>query len=328
MDNPSFSILVPHLGDMTYLIKCVDSLTNQSSNFSDVEILICDQSEEDVFKNNDNVLRSFKTDISINHFYYPVQNLYLARQALLEKAKKDYCVFVDSDDFLSKDFISLVSGEIQKNNYPDILVINLTKTNEKGEPFKKQNKYPRFISKHINDYFCCTNILNSACKKIFKRQLYKRNEFLSKQITLGEDYFFSKPLMENAQKIVFFSQQPNLYFYRQHESSIIHDFCLNDGIEILKLIFDKAPELPNSFQKKLLSKSVIANFVSIISVLKKKKDMSKNDFDEIEVFCKRHLLIKKIKVFTFFLPIKYWFVLICILLGWKRLLLELFKIKN
>lgn len=124
------SIVVPVYNVERYVRKCILSIINQDDDlFKDIEVIIVndgtkDKSIEqiqDLVDKYDNIMLINQENLSLS----------VARNNGMLKAKGDYVWFVDSDDWISSDAVKVIIPYL--DNINDIITINYTVVNEKGE---------------------------------------------------------------------------------------------------------------------------------------------------------------------------------------------------
>ena len=105
-----FSIIVPVYNVQEYLSTCIDSILNQT--FTDFEaIFVNDGSVDDSLK----ILNSIK-DKRVKIVDKANGGLVSARKAGLSVAQGEYVVCVDSDDWISENYLEVFALAIQKTN--------------------------------------------------------------------------------------------------------------------------------------------------------------------------------------------------------------------
>lgn len=263
-----FSILIPNLGMSDALFECLNSVYTQNKNSSfDYEIIVCDQSDEKIYEL---ILKKsqklFSNEIIFIHSN--VRSLFHARHTLMEQAKGDYVVFVDSDDFVSKDFLESIYNDLAVYDYPDILIHHLSLCSYDGSPYEHQIPFPSDIQNNVMNYFLYSFTINSVVMKIFKKTLYKTcNYDMNSRVTNGEDKVFSFPLMTEASTI-FVDAKLDKYFYRQNKESMTHNPNFADMINGLKIIVPPISLVPKtSYQKIMLTSCLLQYYVSSSIVL-------------------------------------------------------------
>ena len=102
------SIIVPIYNVEKYLDECLNSIVNQS--YTNLEIVLVDDGSPD---NCPKMCDEWaKKDNRIIVIHKENGGLSDARNAGLNAITGDYFVFVDSDDFVHKDYIKILTGEI------------------------------------------------------------------------------------------------------------------------------------------------------------------------------------------------------------------------
>lgn len=135
------SIIVPIYNVEKYLSRCLESLVNQS--FKDIEILAINDGSTD---NSLNILNKYAAmDSRIIVVDKKNEGLSQTRNLGIDKAKGEYITFVDSDDWIDKDYIKIMYEKIIKNN-SDIVIC----------PYVKEYDY-KSISKVFNLDNICIN---------------------------------------------------------------------------------------------------------------------------------------------------------------------------
>ena len=98
------SIIVPVYNAEKWLRRCVDSLLNQDLPREDYEIILVDDGSTDgSLKICDEYLAAHPGLVRVIH--QPNSGVSMARNTGIELAKGEYLSFVDSDDYITYDFI-------------------------------------------------------------------------------------------------------------------------------------------------------------------------------------------------------------------------------
>ena len=94
------SIVVPVYNAEKFLGKCLASLMSQTMNYTDFEILLINDGSND---NSANICKMWQEKYS-NISYYEKENAGVSdtRNKGMKEAKGKYILFLDPDDFLSK----------------------------------------------------------------------------------------------------------------------------------------------------------------------------------------------------------------------------------
>ena len=120
------SIVIPVYNTEKYLEKCLASCVNQEVERADYEIVVVDDGTKD---NAMEIARRFQDNYS-NIKIYSQENVGLsaARNMGLSHCSGDYVWFVDSDDYIDKESLSLIFNKIEEN--PDIICIQAKRSDE------------------------------------------------------------------------------------------------------------------------------------------------------------------------------------------------------
>lgn len=239
-DNILFSFVIPVYNTRKYITECIESVNSQK--YSNIEIVLVDDGSTDgsielcqeIAKKIDNVIF-----ITQKH-----QGLSAARNNGMKVINGDYILFLDSDDYIEKDYIEKLLTFIKKNESPDIILLDGVKIFPDGsEEILDPNLYllndRRFKSK-----LCAISAMSkfpaSACTKALKRKfIIENNLFFDEKIIAAEDIDFMIRAMLKANRIEYFESK--YYYYRQNRKgsitnkptlektnsyfSIIDDFC-------------------------------------------------------------------------------------------------------
>lgn len=120
MHKPQVSIIIPVYNVSQYIMKCMDSVFNQT--YENIEVILVDDCGTD---DSMDIVREFlKKHIShkvsiLSHERN--RGLSAARNTGLMKAKGEYVYFLDSDDYITPDCISVMANILDKKKY-DVVI--------------------------------------------------------------------------------------------------------------------------------------------------------------------------------------------------------------
>lgn len=281
-NSPFFSFIVPNYGYSKYLFECFDSLINQKkSDEFDYDILVCDQSDMDTFnKIKDECVQKYGDRISFIH--NDVKGVLRARHTLVRAAKGEYCIFVDSDDFVDLDYLYVIYENLKKNNFPDIMIHNFIKCDENGVDNK--DLYTPFVceDKYLMDYFLYSNFFNEVVRKAFKRSLYEIDDSVDMESVICDDWLLSFPLMQKA-KTVIYVPEIQKYHYRMNANSLTHTVKFDEAMKNIAVHDRYLSKLtPNNLQKKIFDSQIAMTYVALGDMLIKDKSLTSKQFKD---FC-------------------------------------------
>lgn len=223
-----FSILIPVYNVEKYLEQCLKSVVNQT--FDDYEVIIVDDGSTD---NGSRICDSFaeKYPEKISVIHKKNQGLISARRVAIDKARGEFCIFVDSDDFIECNLLETVNGYLSKDADIDMVIYSFNcytdgvKTDrnrfvaEDSEIWSADNKKKAFELLATGDSIDALWI-KAVRTEILKRDPIDYKKYFSKN--MSEDTLQSIYPITYAKKIIY-ADVP-LYNYRYNTASISRNF--------------------------------------------------------------------------------------------------------
>ena len=148
-------MIVPVYNAESYLRICLDSILQQS--LEEIEILAVDDGSKD---QSAKILREYekKYPDKIHVIYQENQGQSAARNHALAMASGEFVAFVDSDDYIGKDFLKrMYNTAIEKKS--DMVMCNYTKVTERGEIIQKYEINYQEKGIRIPSYLCCNRLV-------------------------------------------------------------------------------------------------------------------------------------------------------------------------
>ncbi len=208
------SVIVPVYNVQNYILKCVDSIINQS--YKNLEIILVDDGSTDESGKICDELALKDSRIKVIH--KENGGLSDARNAGIEVSQGTYLGFIDSDDYIDNDMYMVLMSNL-KNTNADISTcgrIIVTEGNE-SVSFKENEIICLNTFDAVKDLFVANNyVFHAAWDKLYKRELFSEIRFPVGR--LFEDAAIMYRIFENAKKIV--STKKQLYYYIQRQGSI------------------------------------------------------------------------------------------------------------
>ena len=215
------SIIVPIYNVEKYLEQCIESIINQ--DYKNLEIILVDDGSPDRCAN---IIDEYaKKDNRIKAFHKENGGLSDARNYGLDRATGEYICFVDSDDFVEKDFISSMYNNIKKYNV-DIAACNsydyYNKNKIKVSNYMNVEKL--YNKDEANKYLYIIGYYNvGVWNKMYIRRLWNKLRFpVGKK---SEDIYVMYEIINNSNGL-YYSAVPK-YYYRQREGSITNSNNIN-----------------------------------------------------------------------------------------------------
>ncbi len=225
MEKIKVSIIIPIYNVENYLDKCLTSVVEQE--YKNIEIICVNDGSKD--KSEEIVLKYKEKDKRIIYIKKENGGLSSARNVGIDKASGDYICFVDSDDWISKDYVSKLMESIIENN-SDIAICNIKQLysdgKEKEVTFKISNN--KVLNSHdaLKELFIGNVLQNHAVNKVYKISLFRDNKIYFPIGKIYEDVFTTYKLFMVSSKISLINDY--LYFYLQEREGSILSKKFND----------------------------------------------------------------------------------------------------
>lgn len=268
LDNSKkVSILVPMYNVEKYISRCLKSLLKQT--YENIEIIIVDDGSTD---NSYNIAKSF-ADKNNNIVLYQKENeknVAKTRNHLLSKIAGDYFVFVDSDDFVEKNYIKCLLQNMLENN-SDCSCCNFC--------FHIKMSIARnfTLSKKVynKNQAICEMILGKRLHFMLWNRMYKtkllNNINFDENIKFGEDFVFTHKYTKNCEKVSYFNRK--LYHYVIRSGSEMHKKFGEKQIDFLKYIIQMAEiEENNEIKNAILAWAGFSSLLYLFVLRKTKSE--------------------------------------------------------
>lgn len=209
-----FSIIIPVYNVERYLKKCLLSLLHQT--YSDFEVLIIDDGSTD---NSIKVISEYvKNDSRFSIYEQMNSGQASARNNGIRRAKGDYILFLDADDYLALDALRKLSNKISQS-ISDVISFNCIIDHG---IIRKRTILNDGFHGHYNAIRDSSILIvpSNSWARIVKRELLLNNNIYFNENVMYEDIGFTIKVMAYAKDVLFIDDY--LYFYVQRPSSTMH----------------------------------------------------------------------------------------------------------
>ncbi len=212
------SIIVPVYNVENYLERCIDSLLDQG-DFNDYEIILVDDGSKD---SSGTICDSYAKNQDIIRVIHKVNGgLSSARNAGIKESKGKYIMFIDSDDYIKSNSLSMLFACIKAYSL-DVLSFNYLYSYADG---KKEINSVITIDQYpiTGEDFLQKNLQNNTMQMIVVKNIYLSalildNDVFFREGYVHEDEHWVPRALIKAQRIM---QIPDvIYAYCIRESSI------------------------------------------------------------------------------------------------------------
>ena len=262
------SVIIPAYNVEKYLSKSLDSVINQV--YKNLEIIVIDDASTDNTKNI--IMKYAKKDNRIIPFYQTVnKGVSTARNIGLKAATGDYIIFVDSDDFLTKDAIRRmidVALEYNSDFIDSYHLLYLYKKNGKVVSFtEKKLPKEKLILGSLDNDIRILDMYTYVTGKLIKKDLLK-DLYFDESLSRYEDMVFEHELKLRVKNYVFLNKI--VYYYYQREDSLINTFgkkhiCYMDALKKVNILYaNKNKKIRNKIEAILFQNMIFTLFTKIV----------------------------------------------------------------
>lgn len=242
------SVVVPVYNVENYLEQCINSIIEQT--LSVYEIILVDDGSTD---NSGNICDGFsKAYDFIKTIHKQNEGLGRARNTGLEKVKGDFVTFIDSDDFLEKDFLEKMSKIIEETGC-DTCKTSFRRVDLEGKfvsndriiegDFKGKEVQEKFIPRIIGSApDKKDSIPMSVCCSVYSMSIIRDNnlQFVSEREWISEDIIFNLQYYSKSNHTVLSGYIG--YNYRINTNSLTTKY-LPDRFEKCIVLYEKEIEI-------------------------------------------------------------------------------------
>lgn len=236
MKKVDYSFILPVFNSADYLIECLDTLVLQNTAISFEVIIIYDESTDNTY----DLCQDYLNKFSFVSFYRGSgAGCGAARNIGLKKAKGNYIIFIDADDWVSPELINKTYREINKNDIDFVCYGFSYVSNDKKQYIVKQPIFEVRALQGDNIFFDSIldkNIYPEPWNKVYKKSFLTTHNILFPELKEWEDIFFTRQISVFAKKITFI--QDTLYYARinmESRSRTYPDSFFVDGLKLLNI---------------------------------------------------------------------------------------------
>lgn len=280
-----FTIGIINYNSGKFLKDSLESALNQS--YQNFEVIILDDGSND---NSIDIINSFLNYKNIKLITNAHSGAPSARNMVIENAKGDFVVWLDSDDILLQDTLEKYYKVIKQNPVCEVIYGNLIVTNENLQP-ENQMTFNNWFGKNyqmLGQIFKHNLVPNGGTA--IKKTLFSKFGTYDTNFKRAHDYEFWTRLVGNAN---FVHQNSFVYLYRWHDNNLSVRKAKPDRSYEATIIIKLLKEYPID----LLFAEIFENSIdrkkseSIAYYLIAKKFFEYDSFENCITYCKKSINI-------------------------------------
>lgn len=233
------SIIVPVYNVEKYLEKCLESIIMQS--YYNLEILIIDDGSTD---NSLNICYRYRDmDQRVYVIHKKNGGLSDARNVGIKNSTGKYICFVDSDDYIEKEYVKRMYQQIEENTADICCCGKIIESTKKSFCVNAGTDFVVNSKEALKYYLLKNEIDNSAVDKLYRKELFEEIKFPVGRYY--EDIGTIYKVFLKADKIVHIKDP--LYHYVMRKGSISHEDYSNRQLDSLYMTKEAVICIENTY---------------------------------------------------------------------------------
>src|SRR5690554_1910172 len=157
--NPKFSIIIPTYNRAKLIEKTINTILSQ--NLKDFEIIIVDDGSTD--NTNKIIENAYKNEPKVTYYKKENAERAAARNSGTQKAKGEYVLWFDSDDFMYENYLGDAIKCLEQHHKPEIIALSHIYLNQEGKEIHRE-----ILPKDVNEVLYKGNPF--ACNAVIVRK--------------------------------------------------------------------------------------------------------------------------------------------------------------
>ena len=260
--------IIPVYNVEKYLRECIDSVINQKTKFDEI-VLIDDGSEDDSGKICDYYADKYDCFKVVHQSNL---GLSISRNKGISIIETDYVVFLDSDDYITYDYVDILKDKINKFNQIDVVFFSANIKCDDGK--ERENIYirmPNICDRHMTGIDLCRNIINhnwivSACLGAYSRSFLYSNDIFFMENMIYEDNLFSVKVLDKAENVLAIGER--IYIRRYRDNSITNSTYTEENYashsKVIGYVTNYICKESNFNNDRLLSLCIISKYMRVL----------------------------------------------------------------
>lgn len=285
--QPLISLIIPVYNVEKYFAKCMESVFAQT--YSNFEIILVDDGSTD---NSGKMCDTYaEQDVRVRVFHKTNGGLSDARNFGVARCNGDLVAFIDSDDFVTNDYLSYLYELMAKYNAD----VSIAEKISVSDGVEAQECLSKVSANYVEKCLSTEEALQVACVRVNAyHRLYKKHLVQKHPYPVGkiyEDLATTYKIIADCNSVAISTK--TVYFYVQRAGSICHSQFSDKHLQTLdaataQLTFMKKnfPNAVPAAEKKCVS--LVVDLLSNTSLFSDKKN-AKNNFRKLRDYLKLHV---------------------------------------
>lgn len=188
-EKPLVSVIIPVYNVEKYIKRCITSL--QQQDYDNIEIIVVDDGSPD--RSGEIADELSVRDSRIRVFHKLNNGVSSARNVGIENSRGQYLMFVDADDWVDNNYVSVFTDLLENNSYD--IAMNYNYYADNGSPRWEDSQIKNEISRDE----AAEGIYNGKIFVAVWNKLYKRKYLDEYNIRFREDIWFGEGMLFNIE---------------------------------------------------------------------------------------------------------------------------------
>ena len=256
MVNGVISVILPCHNVAPYLKRCIDSILDNT--YRNLQVICINDGSTD---NTLEILESY-SDERMTVISQKNKGLSLTRNIGIEKAQGEFICFIDSDDWVHKEYFEKLM-ETQKKTQADIVACKYLKTYEYCNDLE-MSAYD-IKTGIFFDTYDGSMLYDAVWGKLYRAEILGDTRFVD---VFSEDKLFNSTLLISNKYALYATVDVELYYYFQRPGSLMNTFHEDRMLALAKEFLNISkktddPELSNSFVKRSFKLALSTRYMSM-----------------------------------------------------------------
>ena len=240
--NPLISLVIPVYNVEKYLDKCMESVLAQT--YDNFEVILVDDGSTD---NSGKMCDEYaKRDSRVIVYHQQNSGVSVARNVGIENAKGEFISFIDSDDWIDKNYLQkLVSAQIKYN--ADLTICEYTNIYDDGKLRDRRRSFGSnvyyndksiIVREVIPKVFSFQSMDNPICRLYSKSIIRKYNLVFLPQVCIHEDCFFNFEYLNHIDSLTYINDSLYDRIIRNDSATRIYRENIYDESEVIFNCYD------------------------------------------------------------------------------------------